>query len=530
MEKRAIKFNVMAIILIIVFCTAITPKTLQNDTFYTIKIGEYIVQNGITGIDPFSWHEGLKYTFPHWAYDVIMYGIYNLGGFEAIYISTIIFACILGICVYVVNIKLNKNRIVSFFITLGVMYLLKDYIAARAQLVTFILFILEIYSIEKFLESSKKRYAIYLILISIAIANLNVAVWPFFFVLFMPYIGEYVACFVNNAPKYIFTIKKKFVKNNEEKLQEIEYKIKKFEERNERQKQKAYKVIVNKNNVIKWLILVLIICILTGLLTPLKDTPYTYLIKTMHGNTTKNINEHLPLTLYENISFMVVILLFLSILMFTDTKIRLKDLLLIGGLLYLSFMTRRQTSMFVLIGSTVLIRLIQSFLNKYDKKISDVAEQTFTTNFGKILLTLLVVLISLHLFEPKLDDNIVDENSYPVEASKYILDNIDLKSMKLYNEYNYGSYLLFKGIPVFIDSRADLYSPEFNEGVDVFSDFLNISNIGTYYEDLFEKYKITHVIVYKNAKLNMFISRNEDYLPLYSDDSFCIYERINERK
>ena len=32
-----IKFNIMAIILIAIFCIALTPVTLQNDTFYTIK-------------------------------------------------------------------------------------------------------------------------------------------------------------------------------------------------------------------------------------------------------------------------------------------------------------------------------------------------------------------------------------------------------------------------------------------------------------------------------------------------------------
>ena len=84
---------------------------------------------------------------------------------------------------------------------------------------------------------------------------------------------------------------------------------------------------------------------------------------------------------------------------------------------------------------------------------------------------------------------------------------------------------MYKGIPVFIDSRADLYAPEFNGGQDIFSDFLNINNIGTYYEDKFNEYDITHVILYKNAKLNMFISRNDKYKLLYEDDSFVIYER-----
>ena len=99
------KFNILAIVCIVIFCIAITPKTMQNDTFYTIKIGELIVNNGIDMQDHFSWHENLPYTYPHWAYDVGMYFIYNLGeitgiadgGWLFIYISTIILSCILGI-------------------------------------------------------------------------------------------------------------------------------------------------------------------------------------------------------------------------------------------------------------------------------------------------------------------------------------------------------------------------------------------------------------------------------------------------
>ena len=120
---------------------------MQNDIFYTIKIGNLIQQNGIDGVDHFSWHEGLPYTYPHWLYDVGMSLIYNFGGFNAIYISTCFFSCILGICIYFVNTKLNKNKLISFAVTIVVLYLIKGYITARAQLVTFILFILLFYNI-----------------------------------------------------------------------------------------------------------------------------------------------------------------------------------------------------------------------------------------------------------------------------------------------------------------------------------------------------------------------------------------------
>ena len=84
---------------------------------------------------------------------------------------------------------------------------------------------------------------------------------------------------------------------------------------------------------------------------------------------------------------------------------------------------------------------------------------------------------------------------------------------------------------------ADLYAPEFNgkknadgkyDGRDIFSDYINTSNITKYYEETFEKYKITHVILKTNTKLNMLISRDENYKELYKDNSFVIYERLTK--
>ena len=63
-------------------------------------------------------------------------------------------------------------------------------------------------------------------------------------------------------------------------------------------------------------------------------------------------------------------------------------------------------------------------------------------------------------------------------------------------------------------------------------DFIETSSIGKFYEDIFEKYDITHVITYKNSKMNMIIEKTKDanYKQLYSDDYFVIYERINDVK
>lgn len=539
-DKNSIRFTIMAVILIAIFCFAISPVTLQNDTFYTIKIGEHILQNGIDMKDPFSWHENLQYTYPHWLYDVVIYLVYSIGGQVGIYISTIVLSITLGLTMYLVNTKLTKNKLTSFVLTIGAMYLLRNYIAARAQLVTFILFILTVYFIEMFLETKKKRYAVGLIIIPIIIANVHLAVFPFYFVLYLPYIAEYMIYILSHTEIIVVNAKidrlnKKILKTtNEEEIQKIKDEINRLEQKNEKtinKKEKInanpYKIKIRGNNNVKALIIIMIICLFTGFLTPLGTTPYTYLIKTMQGTTTHNISEHLPLTLVNNLEFMCALVLFIVILTFTDTKIRLSDLFMLGGLIFLTFYTRRQFSMFTLICVIILNRLINALLDKYDPEGCKKAIKKMTTITGMIVTICLVLTISVIQYKPKMNDHFIDENSYPVGAATYILENLDIKNIKLYNEYNYGSYLIFRGIPVFIDSRADLYAPEFNPGVEVFNDYINLSNVDIdNVEEKLDKYGITHMLMYKKSKLRKFVEQNtEKYNLLYEDDNFCLFER-----
>ena len=544
-----VNFTVVAIVLIAIFCICITPVTFQNDTYYTIKIGELIKNNGIDMMDHFSWHENLSYTYPHWLYDLCTYLIYAVGGFKGIYITTCALSVILGVSIFLVNSKLTKNKSLSFIVTMGALYMLESYIAARAQLVTFILFIWEMFCIEKFIENRKVGYGIALIVISTLIANLHVATWPFFFVLFLPYIAEYLIAVIADVVIYgkinklLINMKMKRAqkKNDLDKLKKLQILLNKREEKNEKikakrdkEKENPYKIKLSKNNNVKFLIIIMIICAFTGLLTPTGDTPYTYLYKTMQGNTTQNISEHLPMTLANNTEAMCMLVIFLAILIFTKTKIKLSDLFMVAGLCYLMLSTRRQLSMFVLICSVVLTRLIVDLINRYTKNGLKEAEKT-AQNIGVVIaLTVLIGLISYSEVKPKFDDKFVNESSYPVAACDYIVENIDLSKARFYNEYNYGSYMLFRGIPVFIDSRADLYAPEFSgdKDKDIFTDFINTSSISKFYEETFEKYDINYVILLKKSKTNMIITKTHDanYKELYSDDNFVIYERLNANK
>ena len=622
-KKQKISFNIFAVICIAIFCIAITPKTFQNDTFYTIKIGELILENGIDMLEHFAWHDGLIYTYPHWLYDVFIYGMYNIGGFTGVYISTIVLCCILGITIYFTNVNLSKNNVVSFFLTLGVMYLAQPYIAARAQLVTFILFVLTIFFIEKFISTKKIRYVVGLVIIPTIIANVHAAVFPFYFVLYLPYIAEYLIQFIklenvlihknkktinklnlllenleninlkekriilknyltriksillenNNVldkdnisneltkeekeriieenknledkisiiEEYLTNTKKtkvEEIRSNEiteilkttltENLSKITKSLEKAEKYKEKVEENPYKLKLKKNNNIKWLILIMLICVFTGLLTPIGDTPYTYLYHTMKGNTTGNISEHLPIVLYNSQKALVTICIVIAILMFTDTKIKLRDLFMLGGLGFLTLMSRRQFSMFIFVGVFILVKLICEFLDKYDKNACDQVMKLMNSIIGKIIVIWLIIICCYSTYKNIKDDPYVNEKSYPVQAVQYLKENLDIENITLYNEYNYGSYLLFNDIPVFIDSRADVYDPQFNgKTQDIFRDFINISGINLDYEEKFDEYGITHLVIPNNAKINIIIEKDSRYDELYIDDNFVVYERLS---
>ena len=412
------------------FGAAISPKTLQNDTFYTITIGEYIYNNGTSDLttDLYSWHE-LPYTYPHWLYDLSIYIVYNIFGQPGIYASTMILSAILGISIYVLSNKKSKNKIVSFIITFGAMYLIKDFIAARAQLVTFILFVWTVFCIESFLETKKRRYAIALLIIPLIIANLHCAVWPFYFVLFLPYIGEYLWLVLEDfnigfrIEKIYFNIRKKLTKKEEKKIKYDEKIVKLTENTNRRNRnirklrENPYKIKAEKNYIVLLLITIMGIAIFTGFINPAGDGAFTYLYKIMKGNTTASINEHLPLTLVENQEFCVTLVIFLLVLIFTDTKIKLSDLFMLGGITYLAFKTRRQTSMFAIFCMPILASLISSVVEKYDKETFKKIENFVVGWFGAIVVICLCVIGCTNLIKPTIHNDYIDPSSYPVAAA-----------------------------------------------------------------------------------------------------------------
>lgn len=498
--SNKVKIRILAVFSIIVLCIGLTVRYLQNDTFYLIKLGEDIVHNGIDFMDHYCWISKLPYTYPHWLFDVLMYFVYSIGGYAGIYVSTIIMFILLAISIYVVNLKINKNEWIAFFVAIIGILSLVDFATARSQLLTYTLFLLEVYFINKLVNTGKKRYVVFLSLISLLVANVHATIWVFYFVLFLPFIGEFVIYKLINC---------NFIKNK--------FNIKEY---------KFNKVIIENVPNMKLLLISICIGLLMGLLSPSKIC-YTYVFKTMMGDSQQYISEHLPTAVASAPYFAIVTLLGVITLIIPKSKIKLNELFMLFGLLVMAFSARRHVALFCIIGllyiSIILVRL---FKGKFEYRFN-ITLSYFAKN--KILYCILFILIgaySISKFNVNSKNEFVSMKDYPVETSEYIKENFDLKNLKLYNEYNVGSYLLLNDIKVFIDSRCDLYLKEFNnKNLDIFDD---TNGIEYNYENIFKKYAVEYALINQNSTMYIILDKDPNYKLIYKDTGFGLFENLTK--
>ena len=540
MKKEHIKLLITFFIVIIIFSIGIVYKTFQNDTFFNIAIGKNILENGIDMKEHFCWvNDDLYYTHSHWIFDIIIFLVYDSFGFTGIYISVIIFTILTSIALFLFLYKRNKSSVVSLFITLVSIYIVRDAFTARSQIISFICFIIEIFCIEQFIETNKKRYALALIIISIIVANFHAATWPLIVLLFMPYIAASLCNSFDSKNIYTFRIKR--LERKIKKLQENSPKINTYlndisnyknilaEPKNEFHN---YKVIRQKKYNSVNLIKLLVLISLTGLLTPTHGTPYTYIIKSMFGKSnfdiglsTDYILEMQPIIPISNLGFMTFTIILVTFLAFLPTKLKTEHGFLLMGLYLMSLSSARYTYLLVLLGSFVLNDLMTQATNLLIRDDIDNLEKIFSRKIPSIVLILLTIIFSTSMFLDNLSTDYVDNKAYPVAAVEYIKQNLDYKNIKIYNSYNNGSYLMLNDIPVFIDSRLDVYCSEFND-TNIFYDFIQVSNGYMNYEEIFNKYNFSHILLQTEDIAQQYICKDKNYKSIYEDEHYVLYEKI----
>ncbi len=497
MKKKDILFNLLVIVTFVGFSIFLVEKTFQNDTFYTIKVGEIISKYGVDMKDHFSFIPNLAYTYPHALYDLMIYYIYSLFGYTGIYVSVIITSIILFLLMYYTTNHIIKDRGISYVLTCISVVYLKNFLAARAQLVSYIYLLLILFFIEKLRETGKKRYILYMIIPGLLLTNMHAAVYPLVFVLFLPFL----------ASDLFYLIRQLFIKINSIIM--------------EKRKPDTSEIEFEKPKNTKLLFIAIAVLFVVGFISLTPDA-YTYIFKIRLDNSMSYINEHGAITIKSFPNIFISLGAFIFVFLLGNIKIKLRDLFMLAGLFFLAFLSNRSTALFYVLSLYSTARIFKIFV--YKRLLSTKVEDAFLLPSVYIIFMSVFIIgcpLFYHFYLKK--DFYINKEVYPVDMVNYIKENMDYENMRIYNEYNFGSYMLLNGVKVFIDSRCDLYNDAFNKGINVFDDYMQIEGM---YKLVFDNYKITHALLYRENYLNVILDLDPNYKVIHEDKNYVLYERV----
>lgn len=487
--KKNIITQIIIILLISIVTISFVEKTqFQADIFFSIAVGDRIEEFGFEEEDKLVWHEGLRYIYLRWGFDVIANAIYDSFGLNGIQVFVVCFSILQMILYYFVLNSITKKKIFSAICTLLMIPGLNQEFVGRAHLLSFVLFIIEYYCIEKLVETNKNRYFVALLILPLLLVNIHASTYPLYFIFYLPYIAEFI-------------------------LSKLKLKV-----------DESSKIVIEKRNITK-LIVLMPIGVVLGFCSPCGIDAYKYVFTVMDAISATFITEMQPLNLLDDATLSICICLYMAIMAFTKTKVRVVDCFLVLGITLMSLNTVRYDFFFYLIASICIFRALNDLLNDYDIKFDfiDVALKKMVA----IIVIILIVLSSCNKIIVKYSQDYITTMVYPVNAAQYILNNLNVSEMKIYNHFNFGGYLELLGIPVFLDSRAEMYAKEFNDTT-ILEDWCAISSGEESYKKIFNKYGITHALLYKTELINNYIKEDKEWEIIYQDDIFVLYERVEK--
>ena len=480
------KENLKFIILIIVFTIIAVPISFQNDTFSEINTGTSILENGFYNIENTTMHEGIKYTAIHPFFVIIIALLYKYFNLIGIHIFVVIVAAITTVSIYMILTKMKVPKIAALFFTLFILLIGNTMFTGRCQIISFLLMVYMVYFVEMLLKTNKNKYIVYILIVQFLIVNTHMSIFVLSYMIYIPYILEYLIRKIfkieNGCDKWKFT----FEKSN-----------------------------------IKKLIITMILGLIIGLINPYGIYSYTYLFKTLSGTSSLIIRElQMPTIIQSTVMIIYLFIIFISVC-FSKTKLKLIDLITLFMYIACSFLAIRYVYFLIFLSYISFTRIIMCFI-KYNSYETYESLMNFKTNVKTMLIIFIVTCFSfiggiLGLFTNKF----ITEFDYPINATNWIKENLDYKNVRIYNHFDYGSYMAFNGIPIFIDSRSELFDIN---GVEVLKDFADVNTMQLTVDKFIKNYDLEYALVKKDEPIYIYISENNNNEKLYEDKFYEIYK------
>ena len=453
--------------------TALMVINLDNDIWYILSEGRYIVQNGIYHIDPLSMHQGLQVTVQNWLSASLFWIIYN--GFGEAGLFTMVLVCNFFICLLLYKICMlisDKNRILSLIVMfVSDISLASHYIVSRPQIISFIILLSLIYVLELYIKNDNPKYLIWIPILSLMEVNLHASLWWMLFLFMLPYVIDSFKIPILNTQGY-------------------------------RKKP---------------LFIAILIAFLVGFINPYGYKAITFIF-TSYGDKYMHIyiNELLPFSFNNALSKHMFILILATGLLYTifrNGNIRIRYICLYCGTMILGFMSVKGFSHFLVVS---FFPFAYFFKDIFPNDFSDLPYA-----FKKVLNIFYCIIglgcISLFIYCYIKDIPNMKLTHNADEAMQMIVKYGNSETDTVYSSFNNGGFVEFYGFKPYIDPRAEVYLKVNNKKADIFEENYLIQHGSGDIDEFMKKYDFTFMLIEYNDFLFNQMENYEDYLVIYDN-------------
>lgn len=475
---KSLKFiDWMLILIVILAPTLVILKIfggLDNDLWYLLNEGRYIIQNGLYHTDMISMHQGLDIVVQNWLSAVIFWIVYAFMGSKGIFFMVLIVNVVICYLVYKISMLISdNNKVMSILVTLFTDINMSFYfIVSRPQIFSFVILLLVIYMLELYIKKDDIKYLKFIPLLSFLEINLHASLWWFIFLFMLTYI--------------IDGIKSK-------KLMLQGYKL-------------------------KPIIICFIVSFLVGLINPYGYKAITFIFNSYGDKYMLQYIYELQRYTFNRFSgvhtFVVILITMLLSVYFRKGTVRVRYLCMYCGTLILGMITVKAFNLFLLISGIPLALLLKDIVIK---NLDNVSKAKRIISY--VLITLIA--ISLVGFSGYTYYKMNKKIEFRHMASDAV-DAIDLFTnnypASVYVSFNDGGYISFRGYKPYIDPRAEVYLKKNNHKKDIYEEYYRFETGQIDINEFIKKYNFDFILLKNGDRL---------YAEESIDNYFVIYDSID---
>ena len=475
----------------------------NNDTYWLINSGRYVIDHGIPHIEPFTLHQGLHFVMQQWLSATVFALIYDTLGSPFLFVLVALVNCSIIYSVFRLCMRISeKNFLVSFSMACAVSIPLSFFMVLRPYLFSVFLFSLELNLLEASLQMKlpcEKHNPVHdndanntftriraccaiirmnsitwsLPILSVFLINLHAAMWPFFFVLLAPY-------FIDSFRFNLWGVKSQ-----------------------------GYPLLP--------LGIATVLSFAAGWMNPYGFESMAYLFRS-YGNVYVStlITEMKSPDFKTTLGIFYFIVYFIPILIYCSNRkseTRLRYALLIIGTGYMGLSSIRNLSLFIVCGIPFLAYTLRSV-----QILKTPSTQPRYPWLRFLLAGILVVWLGLFFCIRSIKSEKEAENFLAIQAVEYIKTHLDKESTRLFTGYETGGYAEFKGLRPFIDARAEVFCKSNNQKENIIDDYFNVKLGKMHYRELIKRYKLTHFLVGKtDYPLHVYLPEDPNFVLLFTD-------------